>query len=80
MQSEFLAQKGEGVHHVLFEVKNLKEELDKLEAKGGTILRHLSFDGDGGLAFVDLRTCGLIIELIQLPQDPEKRKYTLSTD
>jgi methylmalonyl-CoA/ethylmalonyl-CoA epimerase len=80
MQKEFLDNKGEGVHHVLFEVKNLDEELDKLKAKGGTILRHLSFNDDGGLAFVDLNSSGLVLELIQLPKDPEALKFTLSRD
>ncbi len=80
MQSEWLAKHSDGVQHFLFEVKNLQEEVDNLAAKGGTVLRQLSFNGDGGLAFVDLNAGGIVVELIQLPKDPEARKYTLSQD
>ena len=80
MQSEWMDKHGQGVQHVLFEVKNLDEEVRKLQEKGGTVLRHLSFNDDGGLAFVDLNAGGMVLELIQLPKDPEARKYTLSQD
>ena len=75
---EFLDSKGEGIQHVLFEVQDLSEELARLTSSGATILLQVSFKG-GGLAYVDLNTCGFIIELIQLPKDdPETLKILLS--
>ncbi|MFC2045821.1 VOC family protein [Chloroflexota bacterium] len=77
---EFLDSKGEGVQHILFEVQNIEDELARLKEVGATILLKVDFKG-GGLAYVDLNTCGFIIELIQLPKDdPELMKIVLSLD
>ena len=65
---EYLDSKGEGIHHVLFEVQDLNAELDRFTKHGAKVLLHITFDG-GGLAYVDLNTCGFIVELVQLPPE-----------
>ena len=75
---EYLDSKGEGIQHILFEVQDIEAELKRLKNLGATILLNVSFKG-GGLAYVDLNTCGFVIELIQLPKnDPETLKIVLS--
>ncbi|MBN1367808.1 MAG: VOC family protein [Dehalococcoidales bacterium] len=75
---EFLDGKGEGIHHIMFAVPDLDAELDRFIKLGAKILMHLTFNG-GGIAYVDLNACGLILELIQLPEnDPETLKTVLS--
>jgi methylmalonyl-CoA/ethylmalonyl-CoA epimerase len=75
---EYLDAKGEGIQHILFAVPNLDAELDRFIKLGAKILMHITFTG-GGLAYVDLNTCGFIVELIQLPKnDPETLKIVLS--
>ncbi len=68
---DYLESKGEGIQHVLFDVENLQEELDRLTGLGCSVLLRASFGdgGDaGGLAYVDLHASGLIVELRQLPK------------
>jgi len=75
---EYLDTKGEGIQHILFEVPDLDEEIERLIGLGAQVLLHVDFKG-GGLAYVDLKTCGFILELIQLPEDdPETLKILLS--
>ena len=75
---EFLDTKGEGVQHLLFAVPDLNAELERFSKLGTKILLHVEFNG-GGLAYIDLNTCGFILELIQLPEnDPETLKIVLS--
>jgi len=75
---EYLDAKGEGIQHILFEVQDIEAELQRFSSLGATILLNIKFKG-GGLAYVDLNTCGFIIELIQLPKDdPEMMKIVLS--
>ena len=77
---EFLDSKGEGIQHILFEVQDIEAELDRLTKVGATVILKIDFKG-GGLAYVDLNTCGFIVELIQLPKDdPEQLKIVLSLD
>jgi methylmalonyl-CoA/ethylmalonyl-CoA epimerase len=77
---EYLATKGEGVQHILFQVPDLNEELKRLSEKGAIVILHVRFKG-GGLAYVDLKSSGFVIELIQLPEDdPEILKILLSRE
>jgi methylmalonyl-CoA/ethylmalonyl-CoA epimerase len=67
---DYLESKGEGIQHVLFDVENLQAEIDRLTTLGCFILLRASFgdeEGAGGLAYVDLDACGLIVELRQRP-------------
>src|SRR4030042_4921748 len=62
---EFLDQKGEGVQHLGFMVSNLAEDVKHLTAEGSSILLTSRFKGGGGVAYLDLDTAGLIVELVQ---------------
>jgi methylmalonyl-CoA/ethylmalonyl-CoA epimerase len=62
---EFLEQKGEGIQHLGFIVANLEKEVERLTAKGATILLTSEFKGGGGVAYLDLDVAGLIVELVQ---------------
>ena len=75
IQKEFLDQKGEGIHHILFNVKNLQTTVDKFAQKGITVLQQDKFVGGGGLAYMGSdKIGGIIIEIVQRPPDydPEK--------
>jgi catechol 2,3-dioxygenase-like lactoylglutathione lyase family enzyme len=77
---EFLDSKGEGIQHILFEVQDIEAELARLTEVGATVILKIDFKG-GGLAYVDLNTCGFVVELIQLPKDnPEQMEIVLSLD
>jgi methylmalonyl-CoA/ethylmalonyl-CoA epimerase len=62
---EFLDKKGEGVQHLGFIVNNLEEDVKNLTAEGSSILLTSQFKGGGGVAYLDLGTAGLIVELVQ---------------
>ncbi len=65
---EFLDEKGEGIQHLGFFVKDLKKEVDDLTGKGSEILLTSEFKGGGGVAYLDLEVGGLIVELVQAPE------------
>jgi methylmalonyl-CoA/ethylmalonyl-CoA epimerase len=62
---EFLEQKGEGIQHLGFRVKNLAEAVDQLTAEGTEILLKNQFKGGGGICYLDLEVAGIIVELVQ---------------
>ncbi|MGD0780267.1 MAG: VOC family protein [Dehalococcoidales bacterium] len=62
---EFLDKKGEGIQHLGFIVDNLQEDVKRLTTKGSEILLTAQFKGGGGVAYLDLDTAGLIVELVQ---------------
>ncbi|MEJ7617490.1 MAG: VOC family protein [Pyrinomonadaceae bacterium] len=67
-------QKGEGVHHIAFRVKGMKDHVAALEKKGGQLIQHGDFTG-GSYAYVDLTTqLGVIVELLTNAQEEEKEK------
>ena len=75
IQKEFLDEKGEGLHHILFRVRNLDATLEKFSRKGIEILQQDKFVGGGGLAYMGTdKIGGIIMELVQRPPDydPEK--------
>ncbi len=62
--SEF-ARSGGGIHHLCFEVKDIQDELDRLERKGATILvKPVKGFDERRIAFADLNMkntkCGLV--------------------
>jgi catechol 2,3-dioxygenase-like lactoylglutathione lyase family enzyme len=68
IHKEFLDDKGEGMHHILFKVRDLEATLDKFARKGITPLQQDSFVGGGGIAYLNTgKPGGVIIEVIQLP-------------
>ena len=70
--ARFLANKGEGFHHVCFEVANLAEELTRLGIDGIELIDSAPRRGaEGPVAFLHPRSChGVLIELIEAPAGP----------
>jgi len=70
--ARFLASKGEGFHHVCFEVANLAETLLRLEIDGIELIDTAPRKGaEGPVAFLHPRSChGVLVELIEAPGGP----------
>jgi len=70
--ARFLANKGEGFHHVCFEVANLTEELTRLSIDGVELIDTAPRRGaEGPVAFLHPRSChGVLVELIEAPGGP----------
>ena len=70
--ARFLAGKGEGFHHVCFEVPDIQASLDKLAALGLSLIDSVARKGgEGPVAFVHPRSChGVLVELIEAPGGP----------
>jgi methylmalonyl-CoA/ethylmalonyl-CoA epimerase len=70
--ARFLASKGEGFHHVCFEVPNLAETLLRLEIDGLELIDTAPRRGaEGPVAFIHPRSChGVLVELIEAPGGP----------
>ena len=73
--ARFLASKGEGFHHVCFEVANLAEELTRLGIDGVELIDSSPRRGaEGPVAFLHPRSChGVLVELIEAPGGPAWR-------
>jgi methylmalonyl-CoA/ethylmalonyl-CoA epimerase len=73
--ARFLASKGEGFHHVCFEVANLAETLLRLEIDGLELIDSAPRRGaEGPVAFIHPRSChGVLVELIEAPGGPAWR-------
>ena len=73
--ARFLANKGEGFHHVCFEVGNLAEELTRLGIDGVELIDSAPRRGaEGPVAFLHPRSChGVLVELIEAPGGPAWR-------
>ena len=64
----FIQKKGEGMHHLCFKVKDMKDALRDLERKGFQLIDRMPKVGAGGhlIAFVHPKsTHGVLIELVQ---------------
>jgi methylmalonyl-CoA/ethylmalonyl-CoA epimerase len=70
--ARFLASKGEGFHHVCFEVPDIQDALDKLAAMGLVLVDTAPRKGgEGPVAFVHPKSChGVLVELIEAPGGP----------
>lgn len=70
--ARFLASKGEGFHHICFEVPNLAETLLRLEIDGLELIDTAPRRGaEGPVAFLHPRSCrGVLVELIEAPGGP----------
>ena len=71
--AHFIERRGEGVHHVCFEVEDLQGELDRLSASGVELIDKSPREGlSGTIAFLHPRsTRGVLIELVD--QDTARR-------
>lgn len=70
--ARFLESRGEGFHHVCFEVENLAETLLRLEIDGLELIDTAPRRGaEGPVAFIHPRSChGVLVELIEAPGGP----------
>ena len=65
--AKFVETKGDGIHHIAFEVENLEKELAALEAKGVALIDKKPRKGMAGMiAFIHPKaTKGVLCELVQ---------------
>ena len=70
--ARFLANKGEGFHHVCFEVDDINAALTRLELDGIEVIDRVARKGaEGPVAFLHPRSChGVLVELIEAPGGP----------
>jgi methylmalonyl-CoA/ethylmalonyl-CoA epimerase len=70
--ARYLASRGEGVHHVCFEVPNITEALLHLEIDGIELIDSAPRKGaEGPVAFLHPKSChGVLVELIEAPGGP----------
>ena len=74
IHKEFQDEKGEGLHHVKFTVKDINATVDKFARKGIGALQQDRAIGGGGMAYLDTaKIGGVIIEVSQRPPnyDPQ---------
>lgn len=65
---KFIAKKGEGIHHIAFDVNDIEKELDRLEKEGFQIINKTPKSGADNklVAFIHPKsTNGVLIELCQ---------------
>lgn len=66
--AKFIHKKGEGIHHIAFEVENIVEEVKRLKKEGFVILNEIPKKGADNKLVVFLHpkfTNGVLIELCQ---------------
>lgn len=66
--AQFIAKKGEGIHHIAFEVANIEEEIQRLKKEGFIVLNEIPKKGADNKLVVFLHpktTNGVLIELCQ---------------
>lgn len=66
--AKFLEKKGEGIHHIAFEVQNIQEEIQRLKADGFVVLNEIPKKGADNKLVVFLHPKsinGVLIELCQ---------------
>jgi methylmalonyl-CoA/ethylmalonyl-CoA epimerase len=69
--ARFLDRRGEGLHHIAYEVDDIQTSLDRLKSAGATLIDERPRRGGGGhiVAFVHPKgNHGVLVELIQRPQ------------
>jgi methylmalonyl-CoA/ethylmalonyl-CoA epimerase len=66
--AKFLAERGEGIHHFCFKVKDIETALAELKQKGAELIQEAPQKGAGGsrIAFIHPRSLGgVLIELTE---------------
>jgi methylmalonyl-CoA/ethylmalonyl-CoA epimerase len=73
--ARFLASKGEGFHHVCFEVPHIADTLTRLAIDGIELIDTVARKGaEGPVAFLHPKSChGVLVELIEAPGGPAWR-------
>ena len=66
VMAKFLAKRGEGIHHLCYEVDDIHAEVSSLKAKGMEILGEPRPGAEGMSVFLHPRgTYGILVELVQ---------------
>ncbi|MDO7172088.1 methylmalonyl-CoA epimerase [Mariniflexile sp. AS56] len=66
--AKFIDKKGEGIHHIAFDVENIEEEVKRLTGEGFVVLNEIAKKGADNKLVVFLHpksTNGVLIELCQ---------------
>jgi methylmalonyl-CoA/ethylmalonyl-CoA epimerase len=72
VMSKFIDKRGEGMHHIAYEVENIEEALAELKEKGVRLIDEKPRPGAHGalVAFIHPKeTNGVLTELCEYPQD-----------
>ena len=70
--SKFIERKGQGIHHIAFEVDDIQAELDRLKSNGVKLINEKPYLNAHKelVAFIHPKsTFGILIELIQAKED-----------
>lgn len=81
--AKYLAKRGPGMHHICFEVDDIRETLNKLKLHGVQLINEEPTIGTGGkkIAFIHPKsTSGVLVELYELTADESRRRYKLIRD
>ncbi|HEV8482983.1 MAG TPA: methylmalonyl-CoA epimerase [Blastocatellia bacterium] len=73
----FIARRGEGLHHVCYEVDDLVASLDNLKSRGVRVLEGYPRPGAGGnlVAFLHPAAAnGVLVELVQKVRDQKENR------
>ena len=73
----FVDKKGEGIHHIAFEVENIVDEMERLKEEGFILLNENPKDGADNKLVCFLHpksTNGVLIELCQERNNPSNRQ------
>ena len=71
--AKFIKKRGQGIHHISFEVDDIQAELDRLKTKGLQLINEKPYLNAHKelVAFIHPKsTFGILIELIQTKKDP----------
>ncbi len=71
--ARFIEKRGEGIHHVCFEVADLEATRKALTAQGFAFVEGIPEIGAGGsrVAFIHPKSAGgLLVELVEYPESP----------
>ncbi|TCJ13260.1 methylmalonyl-CoA epimerase [Flaviaesturariibacter flavus] len=76
--ARFLEKKGEGIHHIAFDVADIRSEMERLQNEGFTLLNPEPKRGADNKLVCFLHpkgTNGVLIELCQERAEPEEKIY-----
>ncbi len=74
--AKFIQKRGQGIHHIAFEVDDIQAELDRLKTRGITLINERPYQNahKEWVAFLHPKsTYGVLIELIQSKEQVGKR-------
>ena len=72
VMQKHIAKRGEGIHHIAYEVENIDEALAELKAKGVPLVDQVARPGAHGarIAFIHPKaTNGVLTELVEYPRE-----------